>query len=36
MATLKGSEVIGIPLEAAVSKPKVVDKKWWETNTGVF
>lgn len=30
MAALKGSEVIGIPLEKAVSKLKVVDKKWWE------
>jgi len=30
MAALKGSEVIGVPLEKAVSKLKVVDKKWWE------
>jgi len=30
MAALKGSEVIGVPLERAVSKLKVVDKKWWE------
>jgi len=30
MAALKGSEVIGVPLEAAVSKLKVVDRKWWE------
>ncbi len=30
MAALKGSEVIGVPLEKAVSKLKVVDKKWWK------
>jgi 6-phosphofructokinase len=30
MAALKGNEVIGIPLEKAVSKLKVVDKKWWK------
>jgi len=30
MAALKGSEVIGVPLEEAVSKLKVVDKKWWK------
>jgi 6-phosphofructokinase 1 len=30
MAALKGIEVIGVPLEKAVSKLKVVDKKWWE------
>jgi 6-phosphofructokinase 1 len=30
MAALKGNEVIGIPLEEAVSKLKTVDKKWWE------
>ena len=30
MAALKGNEVIGIPLEEAVSKLKVVDKKWWK------
>jgi 6-phosphofructokinase 1 len=27
---LKGSKVIGVPLEKAVSKLKTVDKKWWE------
>lgn len=30
MAALKGNEVIGVSLEEAVSKLKVVDKKWWE------
>ena len=30
MAALKGNEVIGIPLEEAVSKLKTVDKKWWK------
>lgn len=30
MAALKGNEVIGVPLEKAVSKLKVVDKKWWK------
>ncbi|MEA2087900.1 MAG: ATP-dependent 6-phosphofructokinase [Candidatus Caldatribacteriota bacterium] len=30
MAALKGSKVIGVPLEKAVSKLKMVDKKWWE------
>ena len=30
MAALKGSEVIGVPLKKAVSKLKVVDKKWWK------
>jgi len=30
MAALKGSEVIGVPLEKAVSKLKVVDRKWWK------
>jgi len=30
MAALKGNEVIGVPLEEAVSKLKVVDRKWWE------
>ncbi|MDD5016452.1 MAG: ATP-dependent 6-phosphofructokinase [Atribacterota bacterium] len=30
MAALKNNEVIGIPLEKAVNKLKVVDKKWWE------
>jgi len=30
MAALKGSEVISVPLEEAVNKLKVVDKKWWE------
>lgn len=30
MAALKGSEVIGVPLEEAVSKLKMVNKKWWE------
>jgi 6-phosphofructokinase 1 len=30
MAALKGNEVIGVPLEKAVSKLKVVDRKWWE------
>jgi len=29
MAALKGNEVIGIPLEEAISKLKIVDKKWW-------
>jgi len=29
MAALKGNEVIGVPLEEAVSKLKMVDKKWW-------
>jgi len=28
MAALKGSEVIGVPLEEAVGKLKVVDRKW--------
>ena len=30
MAALKGSEVIGVSLEKAVSKLKVVNGKWWE------
>jgi len=30
MAALKGNKVIGVPLEEAVSKLKIVDKKWWE------
>jgi len=30
MAALRGSEAIGVPLEKAVSKLKVVDKKWRE------
>ena len=30
MAALKGNEVVGVPLEEAVSKLKIVDKKWWE------
>jgi len=30
MAALKGNEVIGIPLEEAISKLKIVDKKWWK------
>jgi len=30
MAALKGSEVIGVYLEKAVSKLKVVNGKWWE------
>jgi len=30
MAGLQGNEVIGVPLEEAVSKLKVVDRKWWE------
>lgn len=30
MSALKGNEVIGVPLEEAVSKLKIVDKKWWE------
>ncbi len=30
MAALKGSKVIGVPLEKAVSKLKVVDKNWWK------
>ena len=30
MAALKGNEVIGVPLEEAVSRLKIVDKKWWE------
>jgi 6-phosphofructokinase 1 len=30
MAGLQGNEVIGVSLEEAVSKLKVVDKKWWE------
>jgi len=30
MAALKGNEVMGVPLEEAVSKLKVIDKKWWE------
>jgi len=30
MAALKGNKVIGVPLEEAVNKLKVVDKKWWE------
>ncbi len=30
MVALKGNEVIGVPLEEAVSKLKIVDKKWWE------
>ena len=29
MAALKGNEVVGVPLEEAVSKLKIVDKKWW-------
>ena len=30
MAALKGNELIGVPLEEAVSKLKTVDEKWWE------
>ena len=30
MSALKGNEIIGVPLEEAVSKLKIVDKKWWE------
>ena len=30
MAGLQGNEVIGVPLEEAVSKLKTVDRKWWE------
>ena len=30
MAALKGNEVIGVPLEEAVSRLKIVDEKWWE------
>jgi len=30
MAALKGNEVIGVPLEGAVSRLKIVDEKWWE------
>ena len=30
MAALKGNEVVGVPLEEAVSKLKIVDNKWWE------
>ncbi|MHC2994357.1 MAG: 6-phosphofructokinase [Candidatus Atribacteria bacterium] len=30
MAALKGNEVIGVPLEEAVSRLKIVDKRWWE------
>jgi len=30
MAALKGNEVVGVPLEVAVSKLKVVDEKWWD------
>ena len=30
MAALKGNEVVGVPLEEAVSKLKIVDEKWWE------
>jgi len=30
MAALKGNEVIGVPLEKAVSRLKTVDKKWWK------
>jgi len=30
MAALIGNELIGVPLEEAVSKLKTVDEKWWE------
>jgi len=30
MAALQGNEVIGVPLEEAVKKIKMVDVKWWE------
>lgn len=30
MSALKGNEIIGVSLEEAVSKLKIVDKKWWE------
>ena len=30
MAALKGNELIGVPLEEAVSRLKTVDEKWWK------
>lgn len=30
MAALKGNEIIGVPLEKAVNKLKIVDEKWWK------
>ena len=30
MAALKGNKVIGVPLEEAVNKLKIVDEKWWK------
>ncbi len=30
MAALKGNEIVGVPLEEAVNKLKIIDEKWWK------